>query len=156
MWNFFYLWLISLKLTGFPGVSVAKNPPAMQEGRVGSLSWEDPLEKETTTSSSILAWEIPWTGTTWWATVYGGCRRVGHDLVTKHTGSLTLIPAPHTFQTNMWNITIMKVKIINKKNNKTGDRGRILASHFCFNQESLSFSVILSHMIFVKVCLLKM
>ena len=29
--------------------------------RVWSLDWEDPLEKETATHSSILAWEIPWT-----------------------------------------------------------------------------------------------
>ena len=28
--------------------------------QVGSLSWKDPLEKEIATSSSILAWEIPW------------------------------------------------------------------------------------------------
>ena len=33
----------------------------MQEMWVGSLSWEDPLEKEMATHSSILAWEIPWT-----------------------------------------------------------------------------------------------
>ena len=34
--------------------------PAMQETQVQSLGWEDPLEKETATHSSILAWEIPW------------------------------------------------------------------------------------------------
>ena len=34
---------------------------AMQEKRVRSLSWEDPLEKEMTAHSSILAWKIPWT-----------------------------------------------------------------------------------------------
>ena len=33
----------------------------MQEKGVQSLSQEDPLEKEMTTHSSILAWEIPWT-----------------------------------------------------------------------------------------------
>ena len=33
----------------------------MQETRVLSLGWEDPLEKEMATPSSILAWEIPWT-----------------------------------------------------------------------------------------------
>ena len=33
----------------------------MQETRVPSLGWEDPLEKEMITHSSILAWEIPWT-----------------------------------------------------------------------------------------------
>ena len=35
--------------------------PPMQETGVGSLDWEDPLEKEMTIHSSILAWEIPWT-----------------------------------------------------------------------------------------------
>ena len=29
--------------------------------QVPSLGWEDPLKKEMTTHSSILAWEIPWT-----------------------------------------------------------------------------------------------
>ena len=38
-----------------------KNPPAMQETRVRSLGWEDPLEKGMATHSSILAWRIPWT-----------------------------------------------------------------------------------------------
>ena len=45
---------------GFPGGSDGKNPPAMQETWVQSLIWEDPLEKEMTTHSSILAWRIPW------------------------------------------------------------------------------------------------
>ena len=38
-----------------------KNPPAMQETQVHSLGWEDHLEKEMPTHSSILAWRIPWT-----------------------------------------------------------------------------------------------
>ena len=33
----------------------------MQETWVQSLDWEDPLEEEMATHSSILAWEIPWT-----------------------------------------------------------------------------------------------
>ena len=33
----------------------------MWETRVWSLGWEDPLEKEMATHSSILAWRIPWT-----------------------------------------------------------------------------------------------
>ena len=33
----------------------------MQEIWVQSLSWEDPLEKEMATHSSIPTWEIPWT-----------------------------------------------------------------------------------------------
>ena len=40
---------------GFPGVSVVKNPTANQETQVPSLVWEDPLEKEMATHSSILA-----------------------------------------------------------------------------------------------------
>ena len=42
-----------------PGGSVVKNPPAMQEAQVQSLSWEDFLEKKMATHSSILAWKIP-------------------------------------------------------------------------------------------------
>ena len=33
----------------------------MQETRIQYLGWEDPLEKEIATHSSVLAWEIPWT-----------------------------------------------------------------------------------------------
>ena len=33
----------------------------MQETQVWSLDWEDPLEKELATHSSVLAWEISWT-----------------------------------------------------------------------------------------------
>ena len=38
-----------------------KNLPAKQDTRVQSLGWEDSLEKEMATHSSILAWKIPWT-----------------------------------------------------------------------------------------------
>ena len=40
---------------------MVKNLPAMQETRVQSLGWEDPLEKEMATHSNILAGRIPWT-----------------------------------------------------------------------------------------------
>ena len=40
---------------------LVKNPLAMQETWVQSLDQEDPLEKEKSTHSSILAWRIPWT-----------------------------------------------------------------------------------------------
>ena len=43
------------------GTVVVKNPTAIQETWVPSLGWEDALEKEIATHSSILAWEIPWT-----------------------------------------------------------------------------------------------
>ena len=34
---------------------------AMMDTQVQFLGWEDPLEKEMATHSSILAWRIPWT-----------------------------------------------------------------------------------------------
>ena len=37
------------------------NLPSTQETRVQSLGWEDPLEKEMATYSSVLAWSVPWT-----------------------------------------------------------------------------------------------
>ena len=39
-------------------VKMAKNLPAMQETRIRSLDWEDPLEKGMATHSSIVAWRI--------------------------------------------------------------------------------------------------
>ena len=51
----------------------------MQEMKIQSLGWEDPLEKEMATHSSILAWETPYTEEP------GGLQsvrseRAGHDL----------------------------------------------------------------------------
>ena len=40
---------------------MVKNLRAILETHVRPLGWEDPLEKETVTHSSILAWRIPWT-----------------------------------------------------------------------------------------------
>ena len=40
------------------------------ETQLQSLDREDPLEEEMPTHSNILAWRIPWTEGTWWATVH--------------------------------------------------------------------------------------
>ena len=45
----------------FPGATVVRNLPAVQEMRLRSLGQEDPLEEEMATDSSILAWKILWT-----------------------------------------------------------------------------------------------
>ena len=55
---------------------MVKNPPASAGDMglkipKGDVSWEDPLEKEMATYSSILTWEIPWTEGPWQATVHG-------------------------------------------------------------------------------------
>ena len=56
-----------------PIAQLVKNSPAMQEIWVQSLGFEDPLEKEKTTSSIILAQTIPWTVQSM------GSQRVGQD-----------------------------------------------------------------------------
>ena len=61
-----------------------KRLPAMQETRVRSLGWEDPLEKEMATHSSILAWSIPWTEETG-RLQSTGLQRVGHNWATSHS-----------------------------------------------------------------------
>ena len=50
----------SLNYLGFPGGSLVKNSPPMQEMWVRTLGWEDTLGKEMETHSGMLAWEIPW------------------------------------------------------------------------------------------------
>jgi len=50
---------------------IAKNPPAIQETWVQSLGWEDLLEEDMATHSSILAWRIPMGRGAWRAIVHG-------------------------------------------------------------------------------------
>ena len=45
----------------FDVVQQVKNPPAVQETQIRFLGWEDPLEEEIATHSSILAWKSLWT-----------------------------------------------------------------------------------------------
>ena len=53
---------MALENLDFPGGSDGKaSARTVGETRVQPLDWEDPLEKETATHSSILAWKIPWT-----------------------------------------------------------------------------------------------
>ena len=62
----------------FPGGSVVKNLPAMQETWVLSLGREGLLEKEIATRSSILVWRIPRTEEPGMLQAMGS-QRVGHD-----------------------------------------------------------------------------
>ena len=48
---------------------MVKNPLAVWETWIRSLSWEDPLEEGMATDSSILAWRIPMDRVAWWAAV---------------------------------------------------------------------------------------
>ena len=57
---------------------MVKRLPTMQETQVQSLGWEDPLEKEMATHSSILVWKIPWMEEPGRLQSMGS-QRVGHD-----------------------------------------------------------------------------
>ena len=57
---------------------MVKRLSTMQETWVRSLGWEDPLEKEMATHSSVLAWRIPGTGEPG-GLLSMGSHRVGHD-----------------------------------------------------------------------------
>ena len=50
---------------------MVKNLPAMWDAWVQSCGWEDPLEEDMATYSSILACRIPMDRGAWWATVHG-------------------------------------------------------------------------------------
>ena len=60
---------------------LVKNPPAMRETWIRSLGWEDHLEKEIATHSSILAWRIPWTKVPG-GLQFMGLQRVRHNWAT--------------------------------------------------------------------------
>ena len=79
--------------------NLAAATAAMRETRVWSLGWEDPLEKEMATHSSILAWKIPWMEKPGRLQSMG-LQRVGHDWATSlHFTSLQdslMLPAHFT------------------------------------------------------------
>ena len=57
---------------------IVKRLSTMQETRVQSLGWEDPLEKEMAIYSGTIAWKIPWTEEPGRLQSMGS-QRVGHD-----------------------------------------------------------------------------
>ena len=80
----------------------------MQETQVRSLDWEDPLEKEMATHSSVLAWKIPWKRSLAGYSPWGG-KRIGHDFATKNNkqrkigGSARQIePLPQPLRSSLW------------------------------------------------------
>ena len=62
-------------------VQTVKNLPSVQETSLRPLGQEEPLEKEMTTQSSILAWRIPWTEEPGGLQSMG-LQRIRHDLAT--------------------------------------------------------------------------
>ena len=59
---------------------MVKNLPLAWETQIWNLGWDDSLEKEMATHSSILTWRIPWTEEPW--TTVQESQKVGHNWVT--------------------------------------------------------------------------
>ena len=74
MWNHSWFW-------GFPGGSDGKESACNEGDQVGSLGWEDSLEKGMATHTSILAWRIPWMEEPG-RFQFTMLQRVGHDWAT--------------------------------------------------------------------------
>ena len=75
---------------GFPGGSERKESACSAGDLVRSLDWEDPLEEDMATHSSIPAWKIPWTEEPGRLQSMG-LLKVGHDSAT----SLSLFTFMH-------------------------------------------------------------
>ena len=90
--------------------------PAMWETWVQSLGWEDPLEKEMATHSSILAWRIPWTEEPG-GLQSTGLQRVRHDRATSFSLSLSR----RRDLEEKWLVTCSKVKMTGLHNQFDGE-----------------------------------
>ena len=69
---------------------LVENPPANTADKVQSLDWEDLLQKEMATYSSILAWEIPWIEETWQGATDHGVTKYQTRLSTHTPEAFTL------------------------------------------------------------------
>ena len=98
------------KLQGFPDWSTCLPMQETWETRVWSLDWEDPLEEGMAIHSSILAWEIPWTGEPGKLQTIGS-RRIRHDwslLAYTHISKLYKLVSSDICK-DVYTITILKV-----------------------------------------------
>ena len=86
----------------------------MQETQVRSLVWEDPLEKEMATHSSILAWEIPWMEKPGWLQSMGSSKSWTHlsnSLATTAPFSQSSFSVSPLFLALVAGMLTMKVKV---------------------------------------------
>ena len=80
IWSCWNNWCLLCALVA----QTVKSLPAVQETCAWSLGWEDPLEKEMATHSSVLSWRIPWAEEPD-RLQSPGSRRVGHDFTLTFT-----------------------------------------------------------------------
>ena len=98
---------------------LVKNPPAMWETWVRSLSWEDPLEKGKATHSSILSWRIPW------IVQLMGLQRIRQDLVT-----FTLLLLPGQGEVYDWRLYYWRLYDWSQRENKLLDFDTLFSVYF--------------------------
>ena len=103
-----------------------KHLPAMQETRVWSLGWEDPLEKKMATHSSILAWRIPWTEEPG-RLQSTGLQKVGHDWMTSlyfftscHGTAGSFSMWTKSFFFSQWRCSLISLKTVSGLKNRQG------------------------------------
>ena len=77
---------------------LVKDPPAMQETWVQPLGWEDPLEKQKATHSSILTWRVSWTIYSQW-----GCKE--SDMTERLSLICTCYHIPIMMEYTFWSKT---------------------------------------------------
>ena len=82
-----------------------KRLPTMWETQVQSLGWEDLLQKEMATHSSILAWKISWTEEPGRLQSMGS-QRVGHNLGSEHTHFFKMHLIFHFFLDPFWKVIL--------------------------------------------------
>ena len=85
----------------------------MQETRVPSLGWEEPLETEPATHSYILAWEIPWTEESC-GLQFMVAQRIGHNLTTKQQVYVCQLQSPNSSHPTFYFETVVDSQDVTK------------------------------------------
>ena len=93
---------------------LVKNPPAMWETWVQSLGWEDLLEKEKATHSSILAWRIPWLYSPWGHKESDTTEQLSHYIIVKTVNFMCYVILQHTHTQLTKTTKILPYRIIVK------------------------------------------
>ena len=90
-WKNMKITLLSIMYSDSLVAQTVKNPPAMWETWIWFLGWEDPLEEEMATHSSILAWRNPMDRGVWQLQSMRSQRKFGHNWATKHSTAHSLL-----------------------------------------------------------------
>ena len=118
---------------------MVKNLPAAQETQVQLLGWEDPLEKEMATHSSIPAWKISWTEEPDGLQSMGS-QRVRHNWECKHASRDKL----HCLQIFIITIDIFK-KLVYSQGNFRESAWHFLCTLLEGNTETVGISCLVSY-----------